>query len=252
VLDTGVTGENFMMGKKRLTSEQRRNQILEVAAFEFARTGLEITRIKDIAEICNINEALIYQHFPCKDDLYASAMDHMQTEMLGGWRALISKRTSGLDALKVLQRTRGEVVAQNPYLATAIEYAALASVSDERLRQMNEKTFKAVQEMVEDLVRKGQEDGSIRKDLNPTSVAFMVRGFSHLVNYQIITGLSDEPTFQKHFDNLMDLLRPVSECNPPSKAKALPSKPVKAPAKKASAKPKPAVKKAVATKGKKR
>ena len=87
------------MGKKRFTGEQRRLQILDVAAREFSKGGLEVTRIKDIAEICGINEALVYQHFPSKEDLFIAAMEYVQTEILGGRVTIIDGPMNSLEII---------------------------------------------------------------------------------------------------------------------------------------------------------
>jgi AcrR family transcriptional regulator len=202
------------MGRKRLTADQRRTQILDVAAREFAKTGLEITRVKDIAEICGVNEALVYQHFPCKDDLYLAAMEHAQTEMFGGWIAILDKSTKALEALRELELGRTRLIYENRHLATAIEYSALASSSDERMQQLNSRVFSAVQDLIEGLVRKGQEDGSIRRDLDPASVAYWIRGFSHLVNLSVVIDVKDKLPLDKaeeHLIKLMDLLKPSAD-----------------------------------------
>ena len=202
------------MGRKRLTAEERRTQILDVAAREFSKTGLELTRVKDIAEICGINEALVYQHFPCKDDLYLAAMEHAQTEMFGGWIAILDGSTKALDALRELELGRTRLIYENRHLATAIEYSALASSTDERMQQLNARVFSAVQDLIEDLVRKGQEDGSIRRDLDPASVAYWIRGFSHLVNLTIVIDVKDKLPLDKaeeHLTKLMDLLKPSAD-----------------------------------------
>jgi AcrR family transcriptional regulator len=201
------------MGKKRLTGEQRRLQILDIAAGQFSKFGLELTRIKDIAEICGINEALIYQHFPCKDDLYHAAMEHAQTKMLMGWIEISDKSTSSLDALENLQMNRIRLIYENRDLAAVSESATLASFTDQHLQQLNAKLFIGVQNLIEDLVRKGQDDGSIRADLDAASVAYWIRGFSQLVNLAAVIDMRETLPLEKaeeHFSNLIKMLKPVA------------------------------------------
>jgi AcrR family transcriptional regulator len=201
------------MGRKRLTGEERRDQILDIAALEFSKHGLEATRIKDIAETCGINEALIYQHFPCKEDLYLAAMAHVQTEMLGGWIAVIDRSTTSLDALQMFLLNRIRLMFENRHLVAAVEHFLLASLTDDRMQKLNVTLFSAVQDLIEQLVRRGQEDGSIRKDLDPVSIAYWIRGFSYLVNASVIMGVKERLPFKKteeHLNNLINILRPVN------------------------------------------
>ena len=59
----------------RYSAADRREQILNVATPLFARRGYQGTTTKQIAERAGINEALIFRHFPSKDDLYWAVIE---------------------------------------------------------------------------------------------------------------------------------------------------------------------------------
>jgi AcrR family transcriptional regulator len=59
-----------MAPRARLTAEDRRRQIMGAAGGLFARRGFSGTTTRQIAERAHINEALIFRHFPNKEDLY--------------------------------------------------------------------------------------------------------------------------------------------------------------------------------------
>lgn len=54
----------------RFTAADRREQILEVATGLFAEQGFQGTTTKEIAQHAGVNEALIFRHFPSKEELY--------------------------------------------------------------------------------------------------------------------------------------------------------------------------------------
>lgn len=58
------------VSERRLSAEDRREQILNVAAEMFSRQGFSGTRTREIAEAAGVNEAIIFRHFPKKEDLY--------------------------------------------------------------------------------------------------------------------------------------------------------------------------------------
>lgn len=60
--------------KERLTSEDRRAQIIDVALTLFAEKGFAATRTREIAAVAGISETLIFQHFQTKDDLIRAAL----------------------------------------------------------------------------------------------------------------------------------------------------------------------------------
>lgn len=61
--------------RKKLTAEERRDLIVAKAIELFARQGFRATRVKDIAEHVGTSDALVFQHFPTKRELYDAILD---------------------------------------------------------------------------------------------------------------------------------------------------------------------------------
>jgi AcrR family transcriptional regulator len=72
--------------RNRLSSEDRRRQLLEHAVELFARHGFSGTRTKDIAAACGVSEGILFRHFATKEDLYHAILDTHETES-GEWLA---------------------------------------------------------------------------------------------------------------------------------------------------------------------
>jgi len=60
--------------KPRLSVQERRKHIIESALRLFAEKGFSGTKTREIAELAGISEALIFQHFKTKEDLYRAAL----------------------------------------------------------------------------------------------------------------------------------------------------------------------------------
>src|SRR5713226_419581 len=81
------------MGTKvsRVSAPDRRRQILAVATKLFARQGFRGTTTREIAERARVNEAILFRHFPHKEDLYWAVLEekcratrgyeHLETEL---------------------------------------------------------------------------------------------------------------------------------------------------------------------------
>ncbi|MCI0663893.1 MAG: TetR/AcrR family transcriptional regulator [Acidobacteria bacterium] len=59
----------------RMTAQDRRQQIIDVALKLFSEKGFRGTTTKEIALAAGINEAIIFRHFATKSDLYAAIID---------------------------------------------------------------------------------------------------------------------------------------------------------------------------------
>ena len=61
--------------KVRLSQAERRHSIAVAAARIFAERGFHATSSKDLARACGISEALMFRHFPSKDELWFAALE---------------------------------------------------------------------------------------------------------------------------------------------------------------------------------
>jgi AcrR family transcriptional regulator len=60
----------------RMPAENRRRQIVAVAADLFSQKGFRGTTTKEIADRAGVSEAIIFRHFATKDDLYRAILDY--------------------------------------------------------------------------------------------------------------------------------------------------------------------------------
>jgi TetR/AcrR family transcriptional regulator len=68
--------------RKRMKSDQRRQQLIDVAIDLFSEKGFGGTTTREIANAANVNEAIIFRHFETKEGLYAAILDQRARETL--------------------------------------------------------------------------------------------------------------------------------------------------------------------------
>jgi AcrR family transcriptional regulator len=69
---------------RRLTAEERRAAILEAAAPLFAERGFHGIRTAELARAAGVSEALLYKHFPSKEELYAALRERVHAASADG------------------------------------------------------------------------------------------------------------------------------------------------------------------------
>lgn len=77
-----MTVADLQVSARRLTAEQRRQQLIAVAVELFARRGYRATTMDDIAEAAGVTKPLVYQHFSSKRALYLELVDTISVELL--------------------------------------------------------------------------------------------------------------------------------------------------------------------------
>lgn len=60
----------------RMSGDERRLQILQVAIELFSQKGFSGTTTKEIARASGVSEAMVFRHFANKDELYSAILDH--------------------------------------------------------------------------------------------------------------------------------------------------------------------------------
>lgn len=64
----------MLPSQKRIPGQVRKATIIRSAALLFAEKGFSGTKTREIAERAGVSEALIFKHFPSKEDLYAAIL----------------------------------------------------------------------------------------------------------------------------------------------------------------------------------
>jgi len=163
----------------RFSSADRREQILEVATALFAQQGFQGTTTKVIAEKSGVTEALIFRHFPSKEDLYWAVIER-KINCAAPLERLLENLEAGGDDLDVLSRVAFEVLerrTKDQTLSRLLLYSALEKheLSERFFRNYIANYF----EVLARFVREGIAAGRFR-NVDPLLAA---RGFLGMVVY---------------------------------------------------------------------
>ncbi len=82
---------NLQVAARRLTAQQRRQQLVAVALELFAQRGYRSTTMDDIAEAAGVTKPLVYQHFSSKRALYLELVNSIAQELLLAVRSAVGQ-----------------------------------------------------------------------------------------------------------------------------------------------------------------
>src|SRR6202030_1940734 len=165
--------------------ERTRERLLQAAFREVYRSGFQSAGIDTILAATNVSKGALYHHFDSKEALGYAIVDEIITETVRDrWLRPMLSNGQPIDILiGIVRRTpvRPENIRSGcPLLNLAQEMSPL----DEQFRKRLERIFRAWQEGVATLLRKGQSQGTVRRDLNPDEAASfliaMVEGYASL------------------------------------------------------------------------
>ena len=166
----------------RFSAHDRRQQIMQVATELFARQGFEGTTTRQVAEQARVNEALIFRHFPHKEDLYwAIIEDKCQT---AGRRAELQRKlqANGNDR-EAFAAIAEDILRRRMKDTTLTRLLFFSALENHRLAYRFFRTHVAeYYEVLADHIRKRIRDGGFRR-VDPLLAA---RGFLGMVIYHIL------------------------------------------------------------------
>ncbi|WEV72534.1 TetR/AcrR family transcriptional regulator [Bifidobacterium sp. ESL0790] len=72
-----------MANASRMTSYQRREQLIAVGRSLFAAEGFEAVSVEEIASVAKVSKPIVYEHFGGKEGLYAVVVDREMQKLTG-------------------------------------------------------------------------------------------------------------------------------------------------------------------------
>ena len=166
-------------------AESTRERLLQAAFQEVLRSGFQSAGIDTILAATNVTKGALYYHFESKEALGYAIVDEIIAKLVrDGWLRPLLGDGQPIDILigvvrRIPDRPQ-DIRAGCPLLNLAQEMSPL----DEQFRKRLKKLFLAWQEGVTALLRKGQSQGTVRRDLNPYEAASflvaMVEGYVSL------------------------------------------------------------------------
>jgi AcrR family transcriptional regulator len=163
----------------RIPAQDRRLQIMLVAKELFARQGFEGTTTREIAQRARVNEALIFRHFPSKEDLYWAIIDH-ECDRGGIQQSLRAKLESGASDQQIFAAIAEDILERRSKDGSLSRLLLFSALENQRRSQRFFRTHVVeYYEMIAEYIRKRIEQGAFRA-VNPLLAA---RGFVGMVVY---------------------------------------------------------------------
>ena len=149
--------------RKRLTADERRDLIVRKAIELFAQQGFRATRVMDIAAAVGTSDALVFQHFPTKRELYDALLEQLcarkhftEVEQL----LYYAPKYDLEDVLTKLSAWMLEQTEADPAWLRLILYAALER--DEAVNELTDEHFQRIIDYVAYEIAEGQASGRFR------------------------------------------------------------------------------------------
>jgi TetR/AcrR family fatty acid metabolism transcriptional regulator len=150
----------------------RRRQILDAAVKVFAEKGFHASRVGDIAEEAGIAYGLVYHYFKSKEDLLETIFRTTWIEMLARVREVEDAGVPASEAVRQVTALLLRTWRRDPDLVRVL---VREITRNQHVQQEIEEITEAMKAL-EGIVRRGQESGEFRTELDPRIAAVVFYG----------------------------------------------------------------------------
>ena len=152
--------------------EDKRQLILDAAVRVFARKGYHTSRVGDIAEEAGVAHGLLYHYFKSKDELLETIFSNTWTLMLEAISGVESLDEPARETLRKVSAIVLRAWRDTPDIVRVLVREVTRSPHLQQEIGETEQAFAAL----ERVIRKGQQTGEFRDDVEPRFASFIFYG----------------------------------------------------------------------------
>jgi len=187
----------------RMSGEERRKQILDVALGLCARKGFSGTTLDDVARQAGVSRTLVVQHFGSKEGLYRALSEAAQHAHRLDEDAEVQRRMDEKDDYGVFRACAEHVFENNlrDREANNLRLTAFSMLENPQLYHQSRQSLDEAWQGVVSYVEARQKEGALR----PVQARPLVEGFRSLVMQQANEVMHrDDPPHRDDFYNVID------------------------------------------------
>jgi TetR/AcrR family transcriptional regulator, acrAB operon repressor len=155
---------------------QSRRDLLDIAIDCFARYGYQATSIDRIAKAAGVTKGALYYHYKDKEDLLFAAVQNRVGQFERRVATDMSSMTDAAHALGEAARVCFDHATKSNHRRLIVTLMVESLDSNPRLAAQFRAMMQRFREFVRDIVRRGQEHGEFRRDVDANVAAEVYAG----------------------------------------------------------------------------
>jgi AcrR family transcriptional regulator len=147
------------------TTNDRRGELLDIAARLFAERGLRATTVRDIADAAGILSGSLYHHFDSKESMVDEILSGFLDTLFDRYREIVAQPLDPRRTLEAIVVASFEALDEH-HAAVAIYQAEARRLADQPRFSYIPQRLTEFRRMWHDVLEAGIADGSLRADLD--------------------------------------------------------------------------------------
>ena len=153
----------------------RQIEIIQAATKLIGQGGVQSLTTKTLAKEMGFSEPALYRHFKDKNEILLSVLRFYMGQLKKGISDISEDKLSGLDKIKAVVDFQFGHFTKHPAIIMVI-FAETSFQYDSVLSNQVSEIMRQKSKSLESIIKSGQEEGVIRKDILPQQLATIVMG----------------------------------------------------------------------------
>lgn len=165
--------------------EERRQEIIDTAKKLFIKYGFDKTQVSDISREMGVAQGLVYHYFKSKTDLLYVVMDAISEENVEIIKqAITNNHGTAIECVKLIFSSLMNNENADKY---SVLFSSIAA-DQGLMAYFNKKMSMATEEILLDLIKLGNKDGSWNCEYPRETARFMLQGINGVVELYSLNG----------------------------------------------------------------
>ena len=154
---------------------ERQTQIIEASIEIISQKGIQGLTIKNLSKKIGISEPAIYRHFDSKTEILVTILNNFKemATFLGG--LMKDNNSSAAEKIEFMFSRIIAVFSETPSLISVI-FSEEIFKNEDILKKKIVEIMDMNEEIIEQIIQKGQNNGDVRTDINYKNLALIVMG----------------------------------------------------------------------------
>ena len=158
-----------------MSYSNRQIEIIEAATKLVGDKGIQNLTTKNLAAEMGFSEPAIYRHFKGKTEILVSVLNYFKEGLQKEIKGIIEANSTGAEKLVRIMEFQFKVFSKKPAIVMVI-FAETSFQYDKKLSAVVLQILTQKKKMIEEIILSGQNDGSIRKDIEAPNLAAFFMG----------------------------------------------------------------------------
>jgi AcrR family transcriptional regulator len=166
---------NTAPGKRRLSAEERQEEIVRVALDLVAKQGVEDVTTQDMADAMGLTQGAIFRHFPTKDDIWIAVIRWIRGRLMEVLESAAAGAAHPMEAVEQMFFAHVAFIARHPAIPRLV-FSDQLMRKNTVLKQLIQELLTGYEAKLAALFQEAKDQGLAREDLDEQSAATLYIG----------------------------------------------------------------------------